>query len=400
MTATEKINSAITDGKICTTEDCSCAFRKSMLLPCRHIFVVRTASNMPKYDKGLCAERWFLDTYVANIQLRKSDMCSDVEHVQVSTHSNEKKLSAHQKFKKAAGVASKLASMASECSTEMFKERLALLETILDHWRNGSKVHVTAHEPAHHLTAAVAAESANSEGFPGSVVDVQSNADQNLLCRASEEAKHHQELSEASTKVSEHSSSQHCNRQDEASTDENSLSQPSDLQNIKVPVAMRKCGRPKGHVLTVIGLPKKRKRTASLGPFSELTMREKKLAMLSWLVGKRQASDAIKGKLLDEESVEARPEDIHDGIRDEMVDINLVRRFFTDDAWKAVQMVLSVKKDEEWKCTKCKTKLDDHDAVLCDWCLLWYHLPCVGVKQKPKTKLWKCGSCTTTATAQ
>lgn len=153
-------------------------------------------------------------------------------------------------------------------------------------------------------------------------------------------------------------------------------------------------------MLTVNGLPKKRKRTASQRPFSELTAREKKLAVLTWLVGKQRAWDVIKGKILDEESVEARPEDVHNGVRDAIVDINLVHHFFNDDAWKAVLTVASIKKDEEWKCTECKTKIDDHESVSCDWCLLWCHLPCVGVKQKPKAKLWKCGSCVANATAQ
>lgn len=79
-----------------------------------------------------CAERWFLDAYIANSRLRQNDVCCDTVDVQVSTHSNEKKLSAHQKFRKAAGVASKLASMASECSTRTFKDRLSVLETILE----------------------------------------------------------------------------------------------------------------------------------------------------------------------------------------------------------------------------------------------------------------------------
>ena len=39
-----------------TATDCSCGFRKSMLLPCRHIFAVRT-SQVDLYSPELCATR-------------------------------------------------------------------------------------------------------------------------------------------------------------------------------------------------------------------------------------------------------------------------------------------------------------------------------------------------------
>lgn len=62
------------------------------------------------------------------------------------------------------------------------------------------------------------------------------------------------------------------------------------------------------------------------------------------------------------------PEEVHDGIRDEMVDMNIVRRFFTADACEAVLMVTNIEKEEEWKCAQCKTELDDYESILCDWC--------------------------------
>lgn len=391
VAAKHKISCAIADGKVsATTADCSCSFRKAMLLPCQHIFVLREASNMPKYDKELCAERWFLDVYIANSRLRQDNVCGDNVDVQVSTRSNEKTLSAHQKFKKAAGVASKLASMASECSTNTFKERLSLLETILEQWKNGHEVDISARRPSHHLKAVVAAETTSAE-----------HLQELALCRAAEEEGPCEELPEENIDIAECSPTPPSNAPVETCRDENSLSQActttSNIANIKVPTAMKRCGRPKGHMLTVVGLPRKRKRTESQRPFSELAVNEKKLAVLTWLVGAKTAAEAIKGKLIDEDCVEARPEEVHDGIRDEMVDINIVRRFFTDDAWEAVVMVTNIKKEEDWKCAQCKTELDDYESILCDWCLLWHHLPCVGLAKKPKSKLWKCGPCTAIA---
>jgi len=44
------------DGSVCT-----CSFHKTMLLPCRHIFVVRKASGLPTVSPDLVANRWKLD---------------------------------------------------------------------------------------------------------------------------------------------------------------------------------------------------------------------------------------------------------------------------------------------------------------------------------------------------
>lgn len=150
---------------------------------------------------------------------------------------------------------------------------------------------------------------------------------------------------------------------------------------------------PKGHMVTVIGLPRKRKRAPTERPYAELTMKEKKVKLLTWLTGTHNAAEAIKGKLLDGGTVEQRPERVHSGIRDENVDVNLVRRFFSDDAWEAVKMVIDAKNQESWSCNECNSNLEDHDSVMCDYCLTWSHLPCVGMQKKPKTKLWKCRVC-------
>lgn len=63
----------------------------------------------------MCDKRRFPDAYMENSQLRQRDMYSHMDDVQVGTCSNrkKKKLSTHQKFRKAAGIASKLAGMPS-----------------------------------------------------------------------------------------------------------------------------------------------------------------------------------------------------------------------------------------------------------------------------------------------
>lgn len=108
-----------------------------------------------------------------------------------------------------------------------------------------------------------------------------------------------------------------------------STSSATVLGEIKVPPPMRKCGRPKGHALTVIGLPKRKKNaTTERVPFKCLSMREKRKIILAWLVGECSAKAAMQGKQLQESDVEQRPEFVHCAVLDENVDVNCVRSFF------------------------------------------------------------------------
>jgi hypothetical protein len=54
-----------------------------------------------------------------------------------------------------------------------------------------------------------------------------------------------------------------------------------------------------------------------------------------------------------------------------------------------------------WICTKCEkvccapdeinTPLEN--SVLCDWCDLWYHWKCVGIKGNRSNDAWVCADC-------
>lgn len=66
----KEINEVDEDGdqvyKVNTTEgiitvsvtDCQCLFRKPMLIPCRHILVLRKKLGIPQFDPQLCDIRW------------------------------------------------------------------------------------------------------------------------------------------------------------------------------------------------------------------------------------------------------------------------------------------------------------------------------------------------------
>ena len=98
--------------------------------------------------------------------------------------------------------------------------------------------------------------------------------------------------------------------------------------------------------------------------------------------------------LIEEEEVETRPEKLADGLIDENVDINLVRRFFTADAWLLVEQSMEcMKKSRRYVCEVCFRDLDEQESIACDLCLKWAHLACVGLTKSPKRKYWYCRKC-------
>ena len=79
------------------------------------------------------------------------------------------------------------------------------------------------------------------------------------------------------------------------------------------------------------------------------------LVVLSWFVDKDIACQAIKsGGIIEEEEVECRPEKIPHSSLDENVDIGLVRKYFSYDAWLVIEGVIQQKKQKMvWACTTC-----------------------------------------------
>ena len=156
-----------------------------------------------------------------------------------------------------------------------------------------------------------------------------------------------------------------------------------------VPPAIRKRGRAKGNSLTTNGLPKKKKQR-KICSFLQLHTSEKVkgvvhenhvlvihiifTVMLRWFVDDEFVKSALNGELIEEESVECRPEVVPNAVLDENVDVFLVRKYFTNDAWLLVTDVLKQKKKHPvWICQECQHDLHSAASLICELCLTWYH---------------------------
>ncbi len=118
------------------------------------------------------------------------------------------------------------------------------------------------------------------------------------------------------------------------------------------------------------------------------------LVILSWLLDQECIRPVLNGKLVEEDMVECRPEKISNAIIDENVDIHLVRRYFSNDAWLLVQDVVRRKKETDvWTCAVCYHNLDQGESIICESCLEWHHFNCVGITRQPKSKNWFCRKC-------
>ena len=121
---------------------------------------------------------------------------------------------------------------------------------------------------------------------------------------------------------------------------------------------MRKRGRPKGAELTVIGLPKSKRRkedSSKLVPFCKLNPDEKSRIILECLTSQLAAGEALSGKrLLNDEDVQCNVHLIRDTIRDtQNFDVHRVQKYFDSKGWLAVLGVLKEKEDSKWFCPVC-----------------------------------------------
>ena len=111
-------------------------------------------------------------------------------------------------------------------------------------------------------------------------------------------------------------------------------------------------------------------------------------------VGATAEKRLTSGKNITEESVECRSERVPNSCLDENVDIFLIKKHFAFDAWQVIlQIVEQKKKNEDWFCTVCSHDLQETTLILCDCCLGWFHLSCVGLRSVPKRKEWFCRFC-------
>ena len=69
--------------------------------------------------------------------------------------------------------------------------------------------------------------------------------------------------------------------------------------------------------------------------------------------------------------------------------VNLNTHVFTE-----AEILLPISKETaEWNCSVCKIDVHLYASIVCDGCLEWNHLKCVGLKVPQKSTYWLCRQC-------
>jgi len=99
-------------------------------------------------------------------------------------------------------------------------------------------------------------------------------------------------------------------------------------------------------------------------------------------------------ELIDEDQVEVCPEIFTWRCARWEVDVHLVRKYFTNDGWLVIKDVIKRKSSNPvYICKTCFHDLDESVSIVCNHCLLWFHMNCTGLTQQPKQRYWLCRKC-------
>ena len=304
---------------------CDCSFFTSMGLPCKHIFMVRALLNMPAFCKSLVHERWTMEHYrsvervpsMPSVQ-NEEDCLYTQDHAtgdfQVTTmqeqqHHHLKSLSQAQKFRKGLQIAQVMASLLSEGGMQTFRARYNVLQPITRSWQLGREVTLCDDEnqgtidQCGDLEANVDDKGGSSDfcidedkGTTATNTDnVQWQLDSGARRDTPTNAEDLKEQEEGEMPWNETKHGQITGKgRDEVKDRSHTL-----FSTIKMPPKMLKRGRRKGPEVTVIGLPKAKKKKENndhIKPFCKLTPVEKETALLRSLTSDLVASEASMGK--------------------------------------------------------------------------------------------------------
>ena len=123
---------------------CSCAFSKTMGLPCRHIFVARRKLNLPIFEESMVRKRW-LASYQLSVGSEDYVTVDRDDSVPVViVHELPEKsimkgtLSRNQKYSKMLKLAQKLATMSCQYGMPEFRESYSesVVERLIDLWEH------------------------------------------------------------------------------------------------------------------------------------------------------------------------------------------------------------------------------------------------------------------------
>lgn len=126
-------------------------------------------------------------------------------------------------------------------------------------------------------------------------------------------------------------------------------------------------------------------------------LKNKQEILLKWIVtDENVVTKALYNNyIIDDVRILTQQDEIHSGILEEDVDINMVKCFFTNGIWKSLIKIINIKwKKVVWICPTCQKDISLKKSILYDSCCTWFHVNCdICIKPKPKNAYWFCSQC-------
>ena len=99
------------------------------------------------------------------------------------------------------------------------------------------------------------------------------------------------------------------------------------------------------------------------------------LVLLGWFVGKEEVNLAVMepSNFIDEESIKVIPKNVVVAVMDENIDIFLIRKYFTPNAWMLIEDVITQKRRELHFIYSCCSQAHSES---CQWVIACNHCLC------------------------
>lgn len=166
---------------------------------------------------------------------------------------------------------------------------------------------------------------------------------------------------------------------------------------------MKQRGTPEGFTHTANGLRRKNKINK---PQYKKSTEQKSAIILSWFVNKEIVNKELNlNYIINEEEVETIHDKVLSAVLDELVEINIIKKYFKTDDWKIIEQVYATKRESpDHQCANVlhakknlDTSVDEETkyktSIYCNYCCDWYHLKCTGLKTCPRKSFWMCSPC-------
>lgn len=405
------------NGHTVTGTSCSCMYFSAMSLPCRHIFSFLVVNELELFVPELCARRWTKDYYYNSHPALQDVTDKDMHTPLPVSFAKPKVPSEIDKYKKTAAVTKVINDVVSNMSNAQFEFYFDKIKSL----RNEMTMpgHRNATEGAVPVTQALTSStSTTSSASSSSNTLTNSSASSSFNVRTSNEfmvpsSAPTTSVTTSATTTSASFSEQSSSMNPHFNASVSSSEQSSSRFSVVFPPKVTSVGRPKGSGQTVVGLkhkankkksdgvknvvPMKRQaeKNVKLKKFIELSFNDQGATIVTWLTNKSLME--IKKKKVSMDDI-IQDSNMFNRLRNDAVDLKCVKPLVDKKCYnylnEEVERLNSNTK--RWACAKCRKNLSLGYQIMCNVCLDWYHIQCVGVSETDaKSLVYFCKSCLT-----